>query len=156
MLNDTYLKGIRSNWSRAWNGNLTTLDWRYRTDGRALVLASALKPQQLEIVSRPDTDRNNGTLGDEGCENVIPDIQDGYEQVHPVGLKPAGEGFEMARAVFQAAYSDISTHLDAHAIVTIAKAAGVTRVFAKDDRSPVILHAKNEFVGLIMPIRKEA
>jgi len=33
MLNDTCLKGIRGNWRRAWNGNLTTLDSRYRTDG---------------------------------------------------------------------------------------------------------------------------
>ena len=155
MLNSTYLQGIRSNWRRAWNGNLTALESKYRTDGRALVVAACLKPKQLEIVSRPNEERRNEDhpLGDEGCENVIPDILDGYERVYPVGFKPADGETKLDRVVFQASYSDIRTHLDAHAIVTLAKAAGITRVYAKNGSSSAILHNEDgDFVGLLMPI----
>jgi len=152
MFKNTVLSGVRSNWKRAWNGNLTTLDSKYRTDGRSLVVASALKPKQLEIVSRPNEKRNNG-VDDQGCEQVIPDIYNGYERVHPREVEKV-KGLTLA--TFEAELSKINTRLDADVLVTLSKATGITKVYARDATTACILHNDNdEFVGVIMPVRKD-
>ena len=62
----------------------------------------------------------------------------------------------MEVATFKAEFSKVKTHLDAEALVTLAKAAGITKIYARDSRTACILHNDNdEFVGVIMPVRKD-
>jgi hypothetical protein len=158
MFKDTVLSAVRSNWKRAFSGNLTVDESKYRTDGRTLVVASFLKAKQLEILSRPDEIRNNGRLGDEQCKQVIPDIFDGYERVYPVGFEPRGTERNTTKfdlAVLQASFSEIQQRVDAHRLVAIAKATGATKFYAAKRPKAVILHSEtDEFIGLVMPVGK--